>query len=367
MRQKHFEAIKALASEEAFNPGAYDINWQDPAELDAFVLLAEQGGVVSWCFHRLMQQGQGEQLPFLVARLKKRYLAILVDNQQRLQLYKHLKQLFGDNNIPFALLKGMALAFTVYPHEALRPMGDLDILVPADKVLQARDLLIHNGARSTHVPISAWHEMHNAHVRPLVLPPYRYMIELHSRLYADGSYLLPKTARWEDMVCQKAGSLGTFSVMSDPWLLYHLCTHLYYGYEMGGLRLGWLIDIARVLEQSDDVATLVRATLAIHKPGRKAVLRALGWSAQFTGYRVRESLKEWSSSFMQEPSIKLYMSAKGEEALHRYIVLRQLLHTRGLRNKVIGLWYQLFPSREYMRHYFGEGPLWKQHLRRLTS
>src|SRR5690606_18010667 len=203
--------------------------------------------------------------------------------------------------------------------------------------------------------------------RPLVLPPYRYMIELHSRLYADGSYLLPKTARWEDMVCQKAGSLGTFSVMSDPWLLYHLCTHLYYGYEMGGLRLGWLIDIARVLEQSDDVAALIRETLAIHKPGRKAVLRALGWSAQFTGYRVRESLKEWSSSFVELPPNRLFMSDKGEDALHRYIVLRQLLHTRGLRNKVIGLWYQLFPSREYMRHYFGQGPLWRQHLRRLTS
>jgi hypothetical protein len=112
---------------------------------------------------------------------------------------------------------------------------------------------------------------------------------------------------------------------------------------------------------------LVRATLAIHKPGRKAVLRALGWSAQFTGYRVRESLKEWSSSFIQEPSIKLYMSAKGEEALHRRIVLQQLLHSGGLRNKVAGLWHQVFPSREYMRHYFGQGPLWRQHLRRLTS
>src|SRR5690606_26077180 len=97
----------------------------DPAELDAFVLLAEQGGVVSWCFHRLMQQGQGEQLPFLVARLKKRYLAILVDNQQRLQLYKHLKQLFRSEEHTSELQSRENLVCTLLPPFPTRRSSDL--------------------------------------------------------------------------------------------------------------------------------------------------------------------------------------------------------------------------------------------------
>lgn len=355
----------ALSAEQPFVLRAHPLAWDDAAEMDRLVEMAERSGVVAWCFHRLLQQeGLAQELLLLAERMKKRYMAILIDNQQRLRLYHHLKQLFDAHDIPFVLLKGMALAFTVYPDEALRPMGDLDLLVPPKDVLRARDLLLQEGARSSHVPMSDWHELHNAHVRAMVLPPFKYLIEIHSKLYATGSPYLPKARRWQELATEKQGSMGTFPVLREAWLLYHLCTHLYYGYQMGGLRLGWLVDVARVLEQAEDAAALVEETLALHKPARKALVRTLGWVQPLTSTGVQRALEAWRVEFVDFPSLGIFMSAKGEEDLHRLIVLRNLWHTPGLKNKLLGLWYQLFPSEAYMRHYFGEGPWWRRHLKR---
>lgn len=60
----------------------------------------------------------------------------------RLQKVLHLLQ---SRNIPVVLLKGSALALVYYKDWALRPMNDLDLLVPRENVLQAVDWLCENG------------------------------------------------------------------------------------------------------------------------------------------------------------------------------------------------------------------------------
>ena len=81
----------ALSAEQPFVLRAHPLAWDDAAEMDRLVEMAERSGVVAWCFHRLLQQeGLAQELPLLAERMKKRYMAILIDNQQRLRLYHHL-------------------------------------------------------------------------------------------------------------------------------------------------------------------------------------------------------------------------------------------------------------------------------------
>ena len=364
-QQEIFQEVLKMVSFETHELG---IDLSDGDNISALTEQAERSGVASWIFYRLLQKSENVlKYPELMASLKRRYLAVLFDNQQKLRLYRHIEKILVAHDIPSALLKGMAMAFTVYPEEALRPMGDLDILVPEHLVIKARDILLDSGAQSVHIPMSEWHERNNAHVRAMRLPPYKHMVEVHSKLYATGSRLLPKKMLWEDSVVMRTTSFGKFPVLKEPLMLYHLASHLSYGYSMGGIRLGWLVDIAMLMDAAEDINALMGELLKINPSYNNELLRAVGWAVPFLHADKRRQLEPWQKSFVNFPANSDFLEEQDAEPRHRQIVLENLWSTPGLINKIKGSWFQLFPSHEYMRHYFGEGSLWKQHLRRLKK
>jgi hypothetical protein len=353
-KEEIFSTLLQLMSLEVVRPDDLGPDWSDPETIHAFVHQAERSGVASWCFYRLLQNPENKtRHPELMARLKQRYLAVLVDNQQKLILFREIEKILGKHEIPMALLKGMAMAFTVYPEEALRPMGDLDILVPEKLVLKARDVLLSAGCQSVHIPMSEWHEKHNAHIRAMRLPPHKYLIEIHSKLYATGSRLQPRHFVWEQSVVQRSTAFGNFPVLSYPLMVYHLASHLYYGYMMGGVRLGWLVDIAMVFDKAEEVDALMRSLLEINPVFNKEILLTVGWTTRFMRAEKRRQLDQWQTSFGAFPEIAAFLEEQDSEVRHRWIVLKNLWRTPGLSNKVKGAWYQLFPSPEYMAHYYG--------------
>jgi hypothetical protein len=370
-KEKIFESLLQLMSLELVRPRDLGLNWSDPDTIHAFVIQAERSGVAAWCFYRLLQNPENKTLhPELMARLKQRYLAVLVDNQLKLKLFREIEEILGKYEIPVALLKGMAMAFTVYPEEALRPMSDLDILVPEHLVLKARDTLLSAGCQSVHIPMSEWHEKHNAHIRAMRLPPHKYLIEIHSKLYATGSRLQPAQMEWEQSVVKRVTAFGNFPVLNYSLMVYHLASHLYYGYMMGGLRLGWLVDIAMVFDKAADVEVLMEDLLKINPSFNKELLIAVGWATRFMRLEKQKPLQKWASFFAEFPEISAFLEQQDAEVRHRWIVLKNLWRTPGFTNKIKGAWCHLFPSREYMVHYTGikgRMGLLKAYLRRLLS
>lgn len=354
MKHRVFEALLDVVRLEESAPEATELNWDEPEVIDTFLYQAERGGVAPWCYHQLSRNADfAARHPALITRLKQRFLATLVNSQQKLALYKQVEALLSSYGIEVALLKGMALAFTVYPDEALRPMGDVDLLIPMDKVFAARDTLLSNGAESAFIPISHWHEKHNAHVRAMRWLPYNSLIELHSKLYATGSRFLPATVSWEALVVARTTTRGTFTVLKPPYLVYHLATHLFHDHLMGGIRLGWLLDIALVFEASDDAVQLLQASMAVNPRAKKELLQAIGWSARLMSRRVAAQLMPHLTESEPFPPYTNFVQSEKVKSRHRGVVIRNFLFTPGLMAKLSGFWHHMFPSFEYMQHYYG--------------
>ncbi len=54
-------------------------------------------------------------------------------NQRNLKELDNLSHMFAQAEIPMVVLKGICFMLTIYPDIGLRPMGDMDILVPRPK------------------------------------------------------------------------------------------------------------------------------------------------------------------------------------------------------------------------------------------
>ena len=85
--------------------------------------------------------------------------------------------------IPHVFLKGAYLAYCVYPHPAMRPLRDLDILIPPERLMDARAALIAGGlntiGRFERVPESVRDAA--PHLPPLLAG--NVSVELHKRIF----------------------------------------------------------------------------------------------------------------------------------------------------------------------------------------
>lgn len=94
----------------------------------------------------------------LMGKLKGIYRQTWFQNRLRLNDLKQLLSLFQKAAVPTMVLKGMALIQSYYKELGLRPMNDLDILVPTSRAGDAASLVRETG----WTPVSERAEMHIA-------------------------------------------------------------------------------------------------------------------------------------------------------------------------------------------------------------
>jgi hypothetical protein len=131
-----------------------------------------------------------------------------------------------DAGIPVLLLKGAALALTVYDSFDDRPMGDLDLLVDAADAWRAQELLLGAGwKRIAGQPGDEAYQVHQ-HLPPLEdASGTGFGLELHTDLFSRGHPFVFSTASlWEDARYVRLGSRSV-AVPSVTHALLHLCVH----------------------------------------------------------------------------------------------------------------------------------------------
>lgn len=150
------------------------------------------------------------------------------------------------------VLKGGALAHSVYPAPGLRPMYDLDLLVRTADAQQAMALL----QRLDFLPTgSSPHETGGFHQH---LPPavrtvdgQQIVVEIHTNLFQQNQPFLP-SATFEELAERSvAFQLGGHSARTLGWeeMLWHLYRHAFCNtLRWSHLRLIWVADVVSLVE-----------------------------------------------------------------------------------------------------------------------
>ena len=171
--------------------------------------------------------------------------------QRELVLVNRILQEAG---IPSIALKGAYLAFHAYPQAALRPLRDLDILVPADQALKAYQVLQDGGLNRIDgymgTPDAAM-EL-SQHFPPLRSPSGNVNVELHHRAMhpSDDFPNLPDLSA-DPQFWQRANRMlvgnAEIAFESPTDLLLHLIVHAVYDhvFDNGPLVLSDLAFLLR--------------------------------------------------------------------------------------------------------------------------
>lgn len=184
-----------------------------------------------------------------------------------------IHRILRERGIKAVELKGAFLAFFVYPHPALRPLRDLDVLVPRDRAVEAFDALMQAGfirpGNTVGDPAAALEC--RKHLPALVSADTGVIVELHTRLVtphtAGGSSPgepADNPAVWERLIHREIDG-EDIAFLSPADQLLHLIIH---GLVMHRMNNGPLT--------LPDVSRLVRQ-MQIHWPTFWEMAAAGGW------------------------------------------------------------------------------------------
>jgi hypothetical protein len=222
-----------------------DAAWED------MLRMARQHRLEPLLGQRLAHDRSGFPDP-IADRLTERRRAQAVAGLRAAAELERLRALFSKAGISFAALKGAYLGRAAYPRPELRPLRDIDIIVPRDRAVEAWRLLEAEGYGQIELsqgsPESALDFLHQ--MPPARSPVTGMAVEVHFRLFhdrerGDGYEPSEDPAFWERLV--RLGEPGREIAYPSPTdTLLHLIEHAAYGhgFDNGPLLLSdiaWLV------------------------------------------------------------------------------------------------------------------------------
>ena len=148
-----------------------------------------------------------------------------------------------------AALKGAWLAWGIYPEPGMRPLRDLDILVPPDRALEARTRLLSLGYRQCEksaLPLEDW-AVRFKHL-PALASREGQVVEIHTQLWDDDGRMPPHPIGLLKRRVESAAMPGLF-VLSPIDNVMHLAVHAAFHRFDGGPLM--LLDFATLAETAD--------------------------------------------------------------------------------------------------------------------
>ncbi len=222
------------------------INWQE------FISKAEQNGVSPWLYHNR----DNGRIRFAASVLKQ-LRALAVRHRYASEIYTkvliELLALFEDKGIEVILLKGAALARTVYQEAGLRPMCDLDILVKSSDLDMAEVVCQKLGFRANGAARSQSKFITHHHLPTLEqnVDGLLVSLEIHQDAFARDTFrclnmdkLTSKPQRFAISDRQQAAMFGSIDMLD------HLTQH---AFEPGSrFKLSQAIDLSQYMQHYRD-------------------------------------------------------------------------------------------------------------------
>jgi hypothetical protein len=220
----------------------------DDAAWEALARLAHSHRVAGLLLHTLRARGEDRGLPAdTLAFLESLEQRAAIDVLHLQSALGEFRQAAGDRGIDVLALKGVHLGATVYPSPTARPMCDVDVLVSADRALEARDVALALGYRPLAGDDPELELASKHHFDTLVRGSA--MLEIHWRLTPPSP--LRRGPETEALFARAVPfALGSDQIrgLCPTDLLLHLCSHASYQH-LFEQRLGALWDIALVISR----------------------------------------------------------------------------------------------------------------------
>jgi len=195
---------------------------------------------------------------------------------------EQVSRLFTENGVRILVLKGPVLAVDLYGDVSLRPSVDLDILVPFDDLDKVKKILLDIGYINEEffsTELNAWKWRH--HHLDYVHPQSKVRLEVHWRLSPGPGKEPGFNELWEHRRTSSFTSYPVYYLGREDLFLF-LVTH---GARHGWSRLGWLLDIDKIVKQKPDLAMLyklLRKYQCLHIGGQALILAAELLNTQIT-------------------------------------------------------------------------------------
>ena len=205
-------------------------DWQTESAWDwnTVTTLAAGHGIAA-CLHQAVARiaSSAAVPPDALERLLGERRATAMCNLRYTAELKRIADAMSARGIPLLVLKGMHLAELVYGDISLRPMSDIDLLVPRGQVAAAvealQELDYGTGADSAAAVEAA---LERTCALGFTHRANQVYVELHWKLSEPGDgFEAPMDEIWRSAVPASLGGAATL-VMSPEFLLLHVCAHL---------------------------------------------------------------------------------------------------------------------------------------------
>ena len=203
---------------------------------------------------------------------------------------RQIHQILESAGIRYVALKGAWLAFHAYPQSGLRPLRDLDILVPENDALRAYQSLLDGGCKQFaqgNANLESVIKL-DRHLPPIQSPLGQVKIELHFRLSDLNSSGKKGFAQFADewfwqRIKQESLSKTSISYLSPAEQLLHLIVHAVYDHQFTNGPL--LISDLGYLLQTCSIEWDHFWSLAEHSGYKQGAILALKLLERYWGER----------------------------------------------------------------------------------
>jgi hypothetical protein len=356
---------------------------------------ASQLGMGTLLFKHLSESENKHNVPDeILFSLRKNYINQLGRN---VRLYKEIDDILdilNRSNIPIVLLKGAFLAHYIYEDIALRPMGDIDILVREGDCRIVLEKLKELG----YEKLAAYHSSNfheelllddTKHLTPMVKPgccPVEVHLDIFPKVSHDSRYMINT---WETTQNESLNGYPLKYLSPEYQILYlclHLCSHINDEALDKGIRLFWFSDIHEIIMRFRDKINWNSFYSIVSSIGVGAQVNTIltyiryYWNTPIPETVLHCQEKDINGSCLTSNIRSILDGTKAKKShIHRYIKKTKVPLTKETEiNSFYYLWKEIFPNRSNLINrydlndslivyiYYAIHP-WKLFMRAVTS
>ncbi len=342
-----------------------------PAELSVEVFFQEIAaqGMVPLLFRRISKK-EGSGWPAeLLTRLKETSLRQAVVELRLESDLRTLLQAFAEAGIQPLLLKGTALAYSLYPEPWLRPRCDTDLLIAEAEREKAEALLLRLGYQPMLVGTEAEY-LGSQKSYSKIGPGIRFSYDLHWRI-SNANRQFSRSFADEHLFASAVDipALGGHArTLSKIDTLLYACFHRAGHFSHSGDRLIWLHDIhllcLSLIDEEAETFCAKARRLEIITLCADAIAVAQSWF----NTALSQPLTDLMQTKMEGETFSSLLRPGGRQVGIKNHALLELQGLPNWRERIRFLFQNAFPPPEFMRwRYSKTSPLPLLYLKRFTE